>query len=49
MPIPNPHTDEELLEEFADLVDDVENGLIQKPEQQFQTTTTESDECERLP
>jgi hypothetical protein len=42
-------TDAEIQAEWADLVDDVENGLIQKPEQQFQTTTTESDECERLP
>jgi hypothetical protein len=36
-------------EEWADLVDDVENGLIQRPEQQFQTPVTENDECELLP
>jgi hypothetical protein len=29
-------TDAELENEWLDLVDDVENGLIQRPEQQFE-------------
>lgn len=47
MTIANPTTDEELAEEFKDVIDDHENGLIQRPEQQFATTPKEeSDTCE---